>query len=179
MSNQSSKLLHVATLGKTVGIKGDMKLHIKSDFPEQFFAGAEFLTKDRDILVIDDVNMQKATIRLKTIHNPQDAKRFVNIDLYTTYEKTRESIKLKDGEFFWFDIFGCKVIQDGIALGVVKEIERIGAVNYLSVITDEVLVQKGESKSFLIPYHEPFLLKTDIDSKTIEVDGCLDILKAS
>jgi 16S rRNA processing protein RimM len=166
-------------LGKTVGIKGDMKLHIKSDFPEQFFAGASFLSKDSSTIILDDVNLNKLTVRIQGIYNPQDAKRFVNQDLYTTYEATRENIKLKDGEFFWFDIFGCEVVEDGIKLGVVKDIERIGVVNYLSVSTDTALVEKGEAKSFLIPYHEPFLVKTDIDSKIIEVDGCLDILQAS
>ena len=156
-----------------------MKLHIKSDFPEQFFIGAKFLSKDASAIILDDVNLNKLIVRLQGIYNPQDAKRFVNQDLYTTYEATRENIKLKDGEFFWFDIFGCEVVEDGISLGVVKDIERIGVVNYLSVSTDSALIEKGEAKNFLIPYHEPFLVKTDIDSKIIEVDGCLDILQAS
>ncbi|MDO8260641.1 MAG: ribosome maturation factor RimM, partial [Candidatus Magasanikbacteria bacterium] len=42
MSKQLSKLLHIATIGKTVGLKGDMKLHIQSDFPEQFKKGSSF-----------------------------------------------------------------------------------------------------------------------------------------
>ncbi len=179
MSSPQSKLLHVATLGKTVGIKGDMKLHIKSDFPEQFFSGAKFLSKDNSTIILDDVNLNKLTVRIQNIYNPQDAKRFVNQDLYTTYDATRENIKLEEGEFFWFDIFGCEVIEDGLKLGIVKDIERIGIVNYLSVTTDGALVEKGETKSFLIPYHAPFLIKTDIDSKIIEVEGCLDILRAS
>ena len=173
------KLLHVATLGKTVGIRGDMKLHIKSDFPEQFFSGAKFLSKDNSTIILDDVNLNKLTVRLQNIYNPQDAKRYVNQNLYTTYEDTRENIKLEEGEFFWFDIFGCEVIENGLKLGVVKDIERIGVVNYLSIKTDSILLEKGESKSFLIPYHAPFLVKTDINSKIIEVEGCLDILQAS
>ena len=180
MSKQfKEQLLHIATIGKTVGIHGDMKFHDKSDFPEQFFSGAKFLSKDNSTIILDDVNINKLTVRLQNIYNPQDAKRYINQDLYTTYEATRKNIKLKDGEFFWFDIFGCEVIEDGVKLGIVKDIERIGIVNYLSVTTDNALIEKGENKSFLIPYHAPFLIKTDIDSKIIEVDGCLDILQAS
>lgn len=179
MSNPQNKLLHVATLGKTVGLRGDMKLHIKSDFPQQFYAGAEFLSKDASPLVLEDVNLERHTVRLKGIHTPEETKRFINQKLFTTYEATREQIALEEGEFFWFDIIDCSVVEAGMILGKVKEIERIGVVDYLSVTTSDALVAKGESKSFLIPYHEPFLLQTDIDTKTIEVAGCLDILQAS
>jgi 16S rRNA processing protein RimM len=179
MSNPLSKLLHVATLGKTVGLKGDMKLHIKSDFPEQFCAGAEFLSKDASPIILEDVNLERQTVRLKGVHTPEDTKRFINQQLFTTYDATREHIALEEGEFFWFDIIGCSVVEAGLVLGKVKEIERIGIVDYLSVKTSDALVSKGESKSFLIPYHEPFLVHTDIDSKSIEVAGCLDILQAS
>jgi len=173
------KLIHVATLGKTVGLKGDMKLHIKSDFPEQFCAGAEFLSKASKKIILEDVNPARGTVRLKGIHNPQDTKVFINQDLFTTYDATRENIKLEEGEFFWFDIMGCKVMEDSLELGIVEEVERIGVVNYLSVVTNPDLVAKGESKSFLIPYHAPFLVETDIETKTITVEGCLDILQAS
>ncbi len=173
------KLLHVATLGKTVGLKGDMKLHIKSDFPEQFCAGAEFLSKASKKIILDDVNPARGTVRLRGVHNPQDTKIYINQDLFTTYEATRENIILEEGEFFWFDIMGCKVIEDSLELGIVQEVERIGVVNYLSVVTDSALVAKGESKNFLIPYHAPFLVETHIETKTITVEGCLDILQVS
>jgi len=179
MSNPQNRLLHVATLGKTVGIRGDMKLHIKSDFPEQFCAGAEFLSKDASPIILEDVNLERHTVRLRGIHTPEATKRFINQKLFTTYEATREQIALEEGEFFWFDIIGCSVLEGDVVLGKVKEIERIGVVDYLSVMTSEALVAQGESKNFLIPYHKPFLLQTDIDTKTIEVAGCLDILQAS
>jgi len=174
-----NELLHVATLGKTVGLKGDMKLHIKSDFPEQFVHGAKFLSKDHTPIVIESVNHQRGTVRLNGVDTPEDTKKYINQKLFTTYEATRENIKLKENEFFWFDIMGCKIVEDGCELGVVSEVERIGAVNYLNVTTDKALIEQGESKTFLIPYHEPFLIKTDIDQKIIEVSGALDILQAS
>ncbi len=179
MSNPSDNLLHVATLGKTVGLKGDMKLHIKSDFPEQFFNGAEFLDKDRRELVIESYNENRGTVKLKGINSPEDAKRFINAKLYTTYEATRENCALEEGEFFWFDIMECSVIENGMVLGVVKEIERIGALDYLSIKTDAALVSQGESGRFLIPYQPPFIVATDIERKTIEVSGGLDLLQAS
>jgi 16S rRNA processing protein RimM len=180
MSNPRKKeLLHVATLGRTVGLKGDMKLHDKSDFPEQFVAGAEFFVDANRTVRLGYVNMERGIVRLEGCDTPEEAKRYTNAKLYTTYEATREQCELEEGQYFWFDIIGCEVVEDGRELGTVKEIERIGAVDYLAVKTDALLVAQGESKSFLIPYQPPFVVSTDIGAKTIEVQGGLDLLQAS
>ena len=93
MSNQLHKnqLLHIATIGKTVGLKGDMKLHIKCDFPEQFVKGASFLINKKEEVTLSDVNHQRGLVKLNNITNPEDAKKFTNAKLYTTYEQTRKS----------------------------------------------------------------------------------------
>jgi 16S rRNA processing protein RimM len=179
MSNPHNTLLHIATLGRTVGLRGDMKLHIKSDFPEQFVAGAEFVTQRGERLRIAEVNPARETVRIDGIDSPEAAKRLINVKLFTTEEATREQCTLEEGEYFWFDIIGCEVREEGRLLGVVKAIERIGVQDYLSVRTDGVLVEQGESKNFLIPYHEPFIVETDIAQKRIEVKGAFDILQAS
>lgn len=174
-----SKLLHIATLGRTVGLQGDMKLHIKSDFPEQFVDGAEFLSKDGTKVRLASVDLDRGIVRLEGCDTPESTKRYINMKLYTTHEATREACELDDGEFFWFDIVGCIVIEDGRELGRVTDIERISIQDYLAVKTDAKLVELGEVKSFLIPYQPPFIVDTDIESKRIEVKGGLDILQAS
>ena len=180
MSNPRKKeLLHVATLGRTVGLKGDMKLHDKSDFPEQFVPGAEFFLDGNRTVRLSAVNMDRELVRLEGCDTPEEAKRYTNAKLYTTFEATREQCELEEGQYFWFDIIGCKVVEDGRELGTVKEIERIGALDYLAVKTDALLVAQGESKNFLIPYQPPFIVETDIGAKTIEVSGGLDLLRAS
>lgn len=179
MSNPHSNLLHIATLGRTVGLRGDMKFHIKSDFPEQFVAGAEFVTHKGEKIRISEVNPVRRTIHIDGIDSPEAAKRLINAKLFTTAEATREQCKLEEGEHFWFDVIGCEVVEEGRVLGVVKEIERIGIVDYLSIKTDDVFVTQGESKSFLLPYHDPFIVETDTEEKRIDVKGALDILKAS
>jgi len=179
MSKQSNNLIYIATIGKTVGIKGDMKLHIQSDFPEQFVSGASFFINRKDMITLTDVNHKRGLVKINGISNPEDAKRFTNTKLYSTYEKTRKECHLEEGEFFWFDIIGCEVYENEVLLGVVSEMERISVSNYLSIKTDEKLIKNGLSKSFLLPYHEPFVISTDIDEKIINVSGGLDILEAS
>lgn len=180
MSKPSIKeMLHIATLGRTVGLHGDMKFHDKSDFPEQFVAGASFYTQKGDTLTIHSINEARGTIRIQGYESMESAKKLTNTKLFTTMEATREQCELDEGEFFWFDIQGCKVYEDNRILGVVEEVERIAITDYLSVKTDAALVKAGEAKSFLIPYQDPFVLSTDIDAKRIVVTGAFDLLQSS
>ena len=177
--SKESKLLHIATIGKTVGIKGDMKFHIKCDFPEQFINGATFSINKKESVTLNDVNMERGTIKIAGINTIEDAKRFTNAKLFTSYEETKKNCHLDEGQYFWFDIIECEVFEDGKCLGVVEEVERITVSDYLSIKTDDSLVKSGLPKSFLIPYHEPFIVQTDIENKKIEVSGAMDILEAS
>jgi 16S rRNA processing protein RimM len=181
MSKQlkAKKLLHIATIGKTVGIKGDMKFHIKCDFPEQFKKNSSFLISKKDKITLTDVDLDKGLVKINGLQNPQDCKKFTNAKLYTTYEQTKQDCHLEDGENFWFDIEDCKVYENNVLLGVVREVERLTVNDYLSIKTDEKLVNKGLPKSFLIPYIPPFKVSIDIKKKIIIVSGALDILEAS
>ncbi len=181
MSKQfnTMKLLHIATIGKTVGLKGDMKLHIKSDFPEQFVKGAVFFINKKDKVTLSDVNLNRGLVKLNNITNLEDAKKFTNAKLFTTYEDTRKNCHLNEGEYFFFDLEDCDVYEDGKKLGNVHEVERIGITNYLSIVTDEILLNEGFAKNFLVPFMEPFKVNVDIDKKVITLSGAMDILEAS
>ncbi len=181
MSKQfnSTQLLHIATIGKTVGIKGDMKFHSKCDFPEQFVKGAIFLINKRERITLSDVNLDRGLVRINNITSLEDAKKFTNVKLFTTQEETRKKCHLDKDEYFWFDLEDCEVYEDGKRLGVVKEIERFNSTNYLSITTDESLVKNGFSKSFLVPFIEPFKVAVNIDKKHITLRGAIDILEAS
>ncbi len=182
MSNpfsQNSSLLHVATLGRTIGLKGEMNLNIKTDFPEQFVVGARFVDADNNSIVIETVNLERKRVKLQDVNSPEAARRYVNMKLFTTYEETRKSCHLNEGEFFWFDIIGCRIFEGTQELGSVTSIERLGTVDYLHIATTALLVDQGEVKRFLLPYQQPFILQTDIEQKTIRVSGAYDILQAS
>ena len=180
MSKQfKEQLLHIATIGKTVGIHGDMKFHDKSDFPEQFFDGASFFTNLKKDITLRDVNLERGLVKIDGIHTIEDAKKFTNAKLFTTREETRKNCHLDDGEYFWFDLDDCEVFEDGVLLGIVDEVERIAITNYLNVKTDDKLVEDGKAKMFLIPFQEPFKVSVDIEKKVITVSGGMDILEAS
>ena len=180
MSKPSKKeLLHIATLGKSVGLRGDMKLHIKTDFPEQFHSNATFyISPDRQV-TIESVNFQRGTIKLQGCNTPEEAKKFTNAKLHTTIERTREECQLEEGQYFWFDIEGCDVYEDGKLLGKVSEIERILDTDYLKIETAKELVAQKLPKTFLLPYDDRCILSVDTKAKKIEATGAYDILEAS
>ncbi len=180
MSKQSNEqLLHIATIGKTVGIKGDMKFHIKCDFPEQFKNNSTFLINKKEKITLSEVNHDRGILKIEGVSSVEDAKKYTNLKLFTTYEDTKKDCHLEDGQFFWFDIIGCEVFEDGKLLGKVEEVERIAISDYLNIKTNNTLVESGRANSFLIPYHKPFIISTDINAKVIIVSGAMDILEAS
>jgi len=168
-----SKKIPIAKLGKSYGVKGWQKIHILSDFPEQFKPGSTFKS-DREDLTIEKIDLKKGLVKIKGVNTPEDAKKITNRQLYTTEEETRDNIKLKENEYFWFDIMGCDVYEEGRKLGRVKEIERAD-VDYLLINTDEELIKDGYPKRFMIDFKR-HVKDVDIKSKKIETSGAIEIL---
>lgn len=179
MSNQFKDMIHIATLGKSVGLKGEMKFHIQSDFPEQFVKGASFYINKNETLTIGSINLVKGLIKIEGYDSPEIAKKLTNTKLFTTVDKTREAVDLDKDQYFWFDIMGCMVYEDSKLLGKVLEIERMATTDYLVIETDIKLVNEGFSKSFLVPYQKNFIASVSIDTKVIKAIGAFDILEAS
>ncbi len=176
---KSEDFLHVAKLGKTVGLRGDLKLYFLSDFPEQFKKGAWFHTKNFGTLHVENFDKNRSLIRFRDFSTPELAQKLVNTILLTTKEQTKKSCNLDKDEYFWFDIVGLFVIENNTKLGVVKEIERIGSLDYLVVKTDEDLVKQELPKSFLIPYVDRYILDISLEDKQFYTKDALGILENS
>ena len=178
-NSPNPNLLHVATLGRTVGLKGDIKLNLHTDFPEQFVKGSTFDMENGSVITLHSYNPDRELAHIVGYDTPEAAKVLTNAKLFTTHEATRARCKLAKDEFFWFDLPGLNVFEGEKLLGSVQEIERIGAQDYLSIKTDSALVEKGAADNFLIPYIDRFVLKVDLEMKKILVDGGVDLLEAS
>ena len=168
----------VAKIGKTIGFKGYLKLHILSDFNEQFNVKKVWETSFGE-LEVERFDSKKSLIKFKNFDNIENSKQLTNHLLYSTIEETRELCKLEKDEFFWFDIIGLNIIEQNNLLGIVKEIERIGNTDYLLIETSENLIKNGLPKTFMLPYIDQYIQNVDIENKQIIVNGGLDILEAS
>ena len=169
---------YIAQIGRTIGLWGDLKLNLHTDFPEQFKVGSTFKS-DRGDLTIADVNFTRGIIRFTGYESIDSAKKLTNAKIYTDLKKTQENCTLEEGQHFYFDIEGCTVVQGDLVLGVVDDIQRMVDTDYLIVKTDDALAGEGFSKSFLLPYIERYVLTTNIEEKKIYTKDAKDILEAS
>ena len=168
----------IAQIGKTVGLRGDLKFHLHTDFPQQFKTGQSYQS-DRGSLEIADINPTRGLIRFRGYESRESASRLTNTKLYADKEQTLENCKLAEGEHFWFEVIGASVMQGDELLGNVTEIQRLTDVDYLLVETDKQLVDAGFAKSFMIPYISRYIIKTDTESNKILTRDAKDILEAS
>jgi len=168
----------IAQVGKTVGLWGDLKFHIHTDFPQQFKIG-KIYRSDRGSLEILDINMARGIVKFKNHETLDSAKRLTNARIYSSEEETKDSCELKDGEYFWFDIMGLDIIENDNILGQVNDIQRVLDVDYLLIDTDKELIDSGFPKSFLVPYIPRYIIKSDIEAKKIFTKDAKDILEAS
>lgn len=155
-------LVLVAKLGRTVGVQGFVRLHNLSDFPEQFECGASFFDKNSRVLKIKARNAQ--SVLFEGFESLESAKTLVNLELFQSVEKSRASCKLNEGEFFYFDIIGLEVFENGLLLGVVKDILPAGN-DLLLIKSDESLVKKGFVSEFYLPYVDFYVKSVELGAK--------------
>ncbi|MDD2400001.1 MAG: ribosome maturation factor RimM [Sulfurovum sp.] len=174
----SEKTFFIAQIGRTVGLHGDLKLHLHTDFPEQFKTGHTFQSS-RGPLTVSSVNLERGTIRFVGYESMEGAKKLTNVKLYANQEETRACCRLEKDQYFWFDVLGCTVKEKETILGTVYDIQRMLDLDYLAIKTDPSLVKEGMPKEFLIPYIPRYIVKTEIESKVIFVQDAKEILEAS
>ena len=175
MSNDNSL---IAQIGRTIGLWGDLKFHLHTDFPEQFKIGNTYKSNRGD-LTIADINFTRGIIKFRGYESIDSAKKLTNVKLFANIEQTKENCDLKDGQHFWFDIIGCTVKEDTLVLGTVTDIQRMGDTDYLAIKTDETLISQNLAKNFLLPYIERYVVSANIEEKIVYAKDAKDILEAS
>jgi len=165
----------IAKIGKTFGVKGWVKLHLLTDFPEQFKAGKTF-EADKITLTIENINRKNNTIKFVDFNTPEEAKKLTNRIIYSDTDQSKEDIKLKKDEWFWFDIIGCEVIEENKVLGIVEDINRINDIDYIIVNINKELGYKQQRFLFDFKRH---IIDVDITHKKLYVKDTIPILEAS
>jgi len=168
----------IAQIGRTIGLWGDLKFHLYTDFPEQFKIGNTYKSSRGD-LTIADINFTRGTIKFRGFESIDSAKKLTNTKIFANEAQTKENCDLKEGQYFWFDIIGCTLMQEKIVLGMVTEIQRMGDTDYLVIDTDKAFIGAGLSKNFLLPYIEHYVIDVDIKEKIVYTKDAKDILEAS
>lgn len=172
--------LEVGRFGKAVGLDGGLRFHLVSDFPEQLTSGAEFFLDDSSsVLVVDHYDPQRDTIWIRGVTMREEAQKLTNHALYSTLSQTLVQCPLKEDEAYWFEVVGMQIWEEGRLLGIVSDIQRIGAIDYLLIVTEATLHASGLAKEFLLPYIDRYVLTLNRSEKIITATGAQAILEAS
>lgn len=174
-----SPLLLVARIGRLIGLNGGLKLHILSDFSHIFKPHSIFHTTLSSLptLRIFSFDQGRNIIIFDGFTTRDSAAKLINCELYSSVEESRAMCNLKEGEFLWEELVGVDVYDRDEKLGCVKEIERIGELDYLIVSTLPELVAQGFAKQFYVPHIKQYVL--ELGTQKILTSGAKALLEAS
>lgn len=163
------KWFNVGKIVNTHGIRGEVRVISKTDFPEERYKVGNTL-----YLFLPKANTPiELTVKSHRSHKNFDLLTFEGLENINEVEKFRDGIlkvpesqlgNLDEGEFYYHEIIGCLVATTkGEEIGKVSEILSPGA--------NDVWVIKGKGgKEILIPYIEDVVKKVDTKEKIILIE---------
>ncbi|EMR07541.1 Ribosome maturation factor rimM [Bhargavaea cecembensis DSE10] len=160
---------NVGKIVNTHGIRGEVRVMSRTDFPEERYAkGARlalFMPGAKEPVML--------TVASHRVHKNFDLLTFEGHPNINDVEKYRDGIlkvseadlgELEEGEFYHHEIIGCTVVdQDGREIGKVTEVLETGA-------NDVWAVKPPEGKMHYIPYIEHVVLEVDPENGRIVID---------
>ncbi len=172
-----SDFVKVGKIVNTFGIKGELKIYLSTDFPEDrfqkgkiLFIGKESLPNEIEVEVESSKPFKNLyLLKFKNYSNINDVEKYKNYYLWITKDMQGD---LEEGEFYYHQIIGCRVITvQGKEIGIIKEIISTGA--------NDVWVVKAHDmnkKDILIPYIESVVKEINIEEQKViieEMEGLL------
>ncbi|MFX3624632.1 MAG: ribosome maturation factor RimM [Ectobacillus sp.] len=163
-----TKWFNVGKIVNTHGIKGEVRVISRTDFPEERYKAGNLLYIWKE--------GGKAPIEVKVTshrtHKSFDLLTFEGYDNVNQVEQFKGSIlkvpqeqlgKLAEGEYYYHEIIGCTVAsEEGEEIGKISEILSPGA-------NDVWVVKRPNGKEALIPYIEQVVLKVDVEKKLVTI----------
>ncbi|MCH6267108.1 MULTISPECIES: ribosome maturation factor RimM [Neobacillus] len=160
---------NVGKIVNTHGIKGEVRVISKTDFPEERYKPGNTLY----LFQKASSTPLELTVKSHRSHKNFDLLVFEGYENINLVEKFREGIlkvpesqlsELEEDEFYYHEIIGCLVATiDGEELGKITEILTPGA--------NDVWVVKGkDGKEVLIPYIHDVVKKVDVKEKVVLIE---------
>ena len=160
-------LIAVARVTKTRGVRGEVAAELLTDFPERFGGIEELIAVtpagERRALKVEEswLHAGRVILKFEGYDTPEDARALVGYEL-TVPES--EAVALGEGEFFDWQLAGCRVeTVGGATLGTVAEVLHYGAAPVL-------VVRDGAGRDHLIPLAESICVEINVGEKLIRVD---------
>lgn len=169
MTNRMEKWFNVGKIVNTHGIRGEVRVISKTDFPEQRYKVGNTL-----YLFMPGANKPiELTVKTHRIHKNFNLLTFEGFENINEVEKFRDGIikvpesqlsELDKDEFYYHEIIGCLVATtSGQEIGKVTEILSPGA-------NDVWVIKSSDGKEILIPYIKEVVKKVEVKNKVILIE---------
>ncbi|MGG2095865.1 ribosome maturation factor RimM [Bacillus sp. S13(2024)] len=163
-----TKWFNVGKIVNTQGVKGEVRVISRTDFPEERY-------KVGNILYIWQEKVAEPLAVKVTSHRQHksfDLLKFEGYNNINEVEQLKGSLlkvpeeqlgELPEGEYYYHEIIGCTVVtEDGETIGTIKEILSPGA-------NDVWVIKQPKGQDVLIPYIEEVVLQVNIDEKLVTI----------
>lgn len=164
---QPQDLIAIGNVCKPHGIKG--ALLISSGYGDALYPGMELLIGGERFKILSLRQVRNGLlVQLGNVLTRSEAEALCGSVVYVD---AAHLPSLPEGEFYWHEIIGIRVIADGIELGRVVDILRTGA-------HDIYVVHSDDKREYLLPAVEEIVRHIDVQQGIMLVsppDGLLDI----
>ncbi|AJA44355.1 ribosome maturation factor RimM [Frischella perrara] len=168
----TENLIIVGKLGSSYGIRGWLRVFSFTEDPDSLFDYKPWYIlragKWQEVEVESfKPHNQDTIVKLKGIDDRDEANLLTNYEIYVNAQDLPD---LDEGDFYWKDLIGCKVVTiNGYDLGQVTDLMETGSNDVLVVKAN--LKDAFGAKERLIPFvEEQFIKYVDLSAKQITVD---------
>ncbi len=176
---EKNDFIAIGKIVKPIGVKGNVKAIYLTDFPERFKILSEvFLFDERKEefkknysdfeFYISECRPLNGYVNLK-FKGYEDKNSVSELIGQLVMIPETERVKLPDDNFYFYDLIGSEVFDDGKRLGIVESFTDFGSGDLINI--------NVEGKVVMIPFRKEFVKKVDVKNKKVElklIDGFLE-----
>ncbi|MEH7400660.1 ribosome maturation factor RimM [Gottfriedia acidiceleris] len=163
------KYLNVGKIVNTHGVRGEVRVISRTDFPEKRYVKGNtlYFFKENESTPIELI------VTSHRVHKNFDLLTFEGYESLNSVEPLKNGIlkitedqlhELDKNEYYYHEIIGCVVETiDGEGIGKIKEILSPGA-------NDVWVIQRKGQKDALIPYIEQIVKEIDVANKKVKIE---------
>ncbi|EHN59720.1 ribosome maturation factor RimM [Oenococcus kitaharae] len=156
--------LRVGKIINTHGIKGELKIDVVTDFPDQRFAKkAKLFVSDKELTILTSRPFHQ--FWLVTFAGYEDinlVEQYKGQDIFV--DESVSQPKTLPGEFFVSQILGLQAVdENGRVIGQIVDSFHTGA-------NDVWTIKKTNGKEILIPYIDQVVKKVDLAGRQVTID---------
>jgi len=173
---QEEKFISIGKITKAIGIKGYVKVLVLTDFPERYSKLKKarlFSSKENSVLINKNTGTDEFFV--KDVIFERD---FVKI-LFSDFEDINltsgligseivieeiERMKLEKGKYYFYELAGMDVMNEGKKIGILESIENYGGSDLL-----KIRLESNKSEA-LIPFKDEFVREVDTKERKIYIE---------